>query len=71
MEFISLEDIVPNNHLLRKVESAINSEFIRDRVKDLYSPDNDRPSIDPVPQFSSLSFPMKKPGSLNPDLSAI
>ncbi|MDS0528599.1 IS1182 family transposase, partial [Clostridium sp. SHJSY1] len=47
VEFNSLEDLVPKEHLLRKVDNAINFDFIYDEVKDLYSAIG-RPSIDPV-----------------------
>ncbi len=48
---VSIEDLVPADHLLRKVENAIEFSFIREEVKDLYCPDNGRPSIDPVVLF--------------------
>ena len=47
VEFNSLEDLVPRDHLLRKVDKAINFDFIYDEVKHLYS-DIGRPSVDPV-----------------------
>ncbi len=45
---VCIEDLVPQDHLLRKVENAIDFDFIYDEVKDLYSEDKGRPSIDPV-----------------------
>ena len=54
MEFVSIGELVPENHLLRKVERAIDFEFIREKVKDLYCPDNGRPAIDPVVLFKML-----------------
>jgi transposase len=51
-EIISVEDLVPQNHLVRKLERAIDWSFIRDEVKDLYSPlEWGRPGIDPVVLF--------------------
>lgn len=47
VEFNSLEDLVPKNHLLRKIDQAIDFNFIYDEVTELYS-DFGRPSIDPV-----------------------
>lgn len=47
MEIASLEDLVPKNHLVRKIEDAMDFSFIYDEVKDLYS-DFGRESIDPV-----------------------
>lgn len=37
MEIASLEDLVPRNHLVRKLEDAIDLSFIYDEVKGLYS----------------------------------
>jgi transposase len=54
MEFVSIEELVPEEHLLRKVERAIDFEFIRERVKELYCLDNGRPAIDPVVLFKML-----------------
>lgn len=47
MEIASLEDLVPRNHLVRKLDEAIDMSFIYEEVKDLYS-DFGRESIDPV-----------------------
>lgn len=46
-QYITIDSLVPKNHLVRKIENAINFEFIYDEVKDLYSPLG-APSIDPV-----------------------
>jgi len=54
LEFVSIEELVPEEHLLRKVDRAIDFEFIRDRVKELYCLDNGRPAIDPVVLFKML-----------------
>jgi transposase len=48
MEFSSVDQLVPSNHLLRKVGAALNFDFIYSEVKDLYSEEIGRPSIDPV-----------------------
>ena len=47
---ISLEELVPENHLLRIIDKAIDFNFIYDEVENLYS-DKGRPSIDPVSLF--------------------
>ena len=44
---VILYGLVPNNHLVRKIENAIDFSFIYDKVKDLYSPLG-APSIDSV-----------------------
>ena len=56
LEFVSIVELVPEDHLLRKVERAIDFEFIRGKVKDLYCPDNGRPAIDPVAVHSLRSW---------------
>ncbi|GIW49968.1 MAG: hypothetical protein KatS3mg080_0579 [Anoxybacillus sp.] len=48
---VKIDDLVPEDHLVRKLEKAIDFSFIYDIVKDLYSPDHGRPSIDPVVLF--------------------
>lgn len=47
-ETLSLDDLVPQNHLVRKVDAAVDFEFIRDLVAPLYCHNNGRPAIDPV-----------------------
>ncbi len=47
LEMIALDQLVPDNHLVRKIEASIDFSFIYDLVKDMYSPVG-RPSIDPV-----------------------
>jgi transposase len=44
--YVRMEEIVPENHLLRLVDKHIDLSFIRDKVKHLYS-HTGRPSIDP------------------------
>lgn len=47
VEMIALDQLVPENHLVRKIEAAIDFSFIYDLVKDAYS-EVGRPCIDPV-----------------------
>lgn len=47
----TLEDLVPEESLFRKIDKYIDFTFIYDKVKDLYCKDNGRPSIDPVVLF--------------------
>jgi transposase len=51
LEFVSLETMVPQDHLLRKIEAAIDFKKIYEFVEGLYCEDNGRPSIDPVALF--------------------
>ena len=53
MSVIILENFIPENHLLRKVNQSINFRFIYDLVEPLYSKIG-RPSIDPVILFKLL-----------------
>ena len=48
MHLITIEDLVPMDHLLRKVNDIIDFSFIYDEVENLYCSNNGRPSIDPV-----------------------
>ena len=45
---ITIEDLVPEDHFLRKLEAAVDFRFIYDEMRDLYSADNGRPGTDPV-----------------------
>jgi transposase len=54
MEFVGIEELVPKDHLLRKIDKVIDFGFIREKVKDLYCADNGRPAIDPVVLFKML-----------------
>ena len=47
----TMEEIVPEDSLFRKIDKYIDFTFIRDKVKDLYCENNGRPSIDPVVLF--------------------
>ena len=47
----TMEEIVPEDSLFRKVNKYIDFTFIYDEVKELYCSDNGRPSIDPVVLF--------------------
>ena len=47
-QVVSLDELVPEDHLLRKIDKYIDFDFIYDLVEDKYSPDFGRPSLDPV-----------------------
>ena len=40
LEFVSLENMVPQDHLLRKIDDAIDFKKIYEFVEDLYCEDN-------------------------------
>lgn len=46
--YACIDELVPQNHLLRKIDRVIDWSFIYDLVKEKYSPDRGRPSLDPV-----------------------
>jgi transposase len=54
MELVTIESLVPEDHLLRKIDRSIDLEFIRERVRHLYCEDNGRPALDPVVLFKLL-----------------
>ena len=47
----TMEELVPENSLFRKIDKYIDFTFIYDLVKDKYCENNGRPSIDPVVLF--------------------
>jgi len=48
------EDLVPADHLLRKLAAAVDFGFVSDLVSDCYWPDNGRPSWDPLVLFKAV-----------------
>ena len=48
IELVGISSLVPENHLLRKIDAAVEWNRLYDMVEPLYSEDNGRPSIDPV-----------------------
>ena len=47
----TMEELVPEDSLFRKIDKYIDFTFIYEKVKDLYCKDNGRPSVDPVVLF--------------------
>ena len=54
IEVVMLEELVPQDHLLRKIDKYIDFSFIRDLTRDLYCHTNGRPAVDPVVLFKML-----------------
>lgn len=54
LEMVTIASLVPSDHLLRKIDAALDFSFIRDRVAHLYCADNGRPALDPVVLFKTL-----------------
>ena len=53
MIYYTLDELVPQDHLVRKMEEALDFRFIYPKVQHLYSR-HGRPSIDPVVLFKML-----------------
>ena len=54
LEFVSIDELVPADHLLRKIDAKIDFSFIHDLVKDFYCDNNGRPALDPTLMFKLL-----------------
>jgi len=48
VEIVGIEALVPKDHLLRKIEKAVDFQEIYDMVKQYYCEENGRPAADPV-----------------------
>ena len=55
-EIVDTESLVPTEHLLRKIDAAVDFNKIYDMVEPLYCADNGRPSVDPVVLFKMGSY---------------
>ena len=52
LQMLCIEDLVPQDHMLREIENAIDWNFIYDKVKGLYKEAEwGNPGIDPVVLF--------------------
>ena len=54
MEIVIMEQMVPEDHFLRKVDRAVDFSFIYDLCAPLYCAENGRPAIDPEILFRML-----------------
>ena len=70
VEFVSLEQMVPADHLLRQIDAAIDFHKIYEFVGDSYCKDNGRPSIDPVVLFRIVVQNCADPAYLRHPFSA-
>ncbi|CAM5780723.1 IS1182 family transposase [Brevibacillus borstelensis] len=53
-EFVCLDELVPEDHLLRVIQKHVDFSFIREKVRQYYCEDNGRPAIDPVVLFKMI-----------------
>ena len=54
IEIVGIDSLVPQEHLLRKVNEAVDFNRLYEMVEPLYSEENGRPSIDPVVLFKMV-----------------
>ena len=54
VEFVVIDQLVPKEHLLRKIDAAVDFNRPYEMVEPLYCEDNGRPSIDPVVLFKMV-----------------
>jgi transposase len=54
LEMVTLEQLVREDHLLRKIDAVIDFSFIHELVTPLYCLDNGRPPLDPTLMFKAL-----------------
>ena len=54
IEIVDTESLVPKDHLLRKIDEAVDFNRLYEMVEPLYSEDNGRPSVDPVVLFKMV-----------------
>ena len=52
-EFVSIDELVPDDHLLRLMDKYVDFSFLLKKVRPFYSDDNGRPS-DPLILFKRL-----------------
>ena len=48
MHMVTIEDLMPQGHFLRKLEAALDLSFVYEETAPLYSKKYGRPAIDPV-----------------------
>ena len=54
MDLVILEQMIPENHLLRKIDQVVDFRFIHELCAPLYCSDNGRPAIEPEVLFRML-----------------
>ena len=48
IHMVTIEDLMPQDHFLRKLEKALDLSFVYEETRHLYSQKYGRPPIDPV-----------------------
>ena len=54
IEMVEIDSLVPEGHLLRKIDKAVDFNRLYEMVEPLYCEDNGRPSVDPVVLFKMV-----------------
>ena len=54
IEMVGIDSLVPEEHLLRKIDRAVDFSRLYEMVEPLYCEDNGRPSVDPVVLFKMV-----------------
>ena len=54
VEIVDTESLVSKDHLLRKIDAAVDFNRLYEIVEPLYSEDNGQPSVDPVLLFKMV-----------------
>ena len=55
IEMVEIDGLVPEGHLLRKIDKAVDFNRLYEIVEPLYCEDNGRPSVDPVVLFKMVT----------------
>jgi len=54
VQYIDIEALIPQNHILRKIDKLLNLSFVRELTAQYYCHTNGRPSIDPELFFKMI-----------------
>lgn len=54
LEIVTLEGLVPKDHLLRRIDDVVDFSFIHALAAPYYCADNGRPALDPTVMFKAL-----------------
>ena len=52
--YINIDDLIPKNHILRRIDEILDTSFVIDLTSQYYCSDNGRPSIDPEVLFRMM-----------------
>ncbi len=59
LERVTLDQLVPRDHLLRLIDTHIRFDLIREKCEGLYCANKGRPAIDPVVLFIGQLFEVR------------